>query len=520
MKYRFATCCLDTDRHVFERDGKVLHLQPQVFDLLVCLTRADGQLITHETLVKDVWHGLHVSDAAISARINAARRAVGDDGKAQQIIETVARRGFRLAAPVTVEMGSPPADQDQAKPTLSSMRLPALAVLPFRYQARDPLDTLADGIVDEVTSALSRVGEFHVIARQSAVTLSNNPDIRAITQVLGADYLVEGSIQRVGDRVRIGAHLVDVQGHTIWSARYDESLDDLFELQDRIALQVAGQLPVKLRGAEIVRANSLVDGAGQARAWVLRALPHFWAHQRAENDHAIQLLSGALDVDRYDVRALAYKAWAIAQRPVYLWSEDAQADRDEALALAYRAAPRAHNDPSSLVAISAAFALTLSDPSPALAFAQRAVGIDPSNAWGRMRLGWALNYSGRPAEALPEFSQAQRLSPLDPLLYNMRIGAAVSHVGLGNFDLAIATIHDVIANTPQVSWAYRILASIYRRLGDLSGEARATQKLVEANPGLTMKQLETALPPGLVQQTSTYIPWQLLEDDLDYGQDL
>jgi tetratricopeptide (TPR) repeat protein len=137
-----------------------------------------------------------------------------------------------------------------------------------------------------------------------------------------------------------------------------------------------------------------------------------------------------------------------------------------------------------------------------------------------MRLGWALNYSGRPAEALPEFSQAQRLSPLDPLLYNMRIGAAVSHVGLGNFDLAIATIHDVIANTPQVSWAYRILASIYRRLGDLSGEARATQKLVEANPGLTMKQLETALPPGLVQQTSTYIPWQLLEDDLDYGQDL
>jgi DNA-binding winged helix-turn-helix (wHTH) protein len=88
MKYRFATCCLDTDRHVFERDGKVLHLQPQVFDLLVCLTRADGQLISHEALVKDVWHGLHVSDAAISARINAARRAVGDDGKAQQIIET------------------------------------------------------------------------------------------------------------------------------------------------------------------------------------------------------------------------------------------------------------------------------------------------------------------------------------------------------------------------------------------------------------------------------------------------
>jgi hypothetical protein len=97
----------------------------------------------------------------------------------------------------------------------------------------------------------------------------------------------------------------------------------------------------------------------------------------------------------------------------------------------------------------------------------------------------------------------------------MRIGAAISHVGLGNFDLAIAIIHDVIANTPQVSWAFRILASIYRRLDDLSGEALATRRLVEANPGLTMKQLETALPPGLVQQTSTYISWQLLDEDLD-----
>jgi tetratricopeptide (TPR) repeat protein len=313
--------------------------------------------------------------------------------------------------------------------------------------------------------------------------------------------------------LRVAATLIDAQGRTIWSSRYDESLGDLFELQDRIALQVAGQLPVKLRGAEIARANWLADGASEARAWVLRALPHFWAHERTENDHAIQLLSRALDVDRHDVRALAYKAWAISQRPAYLWSEDAEADRSEAQALASRAAARAHDDPPALVAISAAFSLILSDPSPALAFAQRAVSIDPSNAWGRMRLGWALNYTGRPAEALSEFSQAQRLSPIDPLLYNMRIGAAISHVGLGNFDRAIATIQDVIASTPQVSWAYRILASIYRRLGDPLGEALATRKLVDANPGLTLKQLEKALPPGLVQQTSTYISWQLLDDD-------
>jgi len=239
------------------------------------------------------------------------------------------------------------------------------------------------------------------------------------------------------------------------------------------------------------------------------------AHERAENDHAVHLFSRALDVDRHDVRALAYKAWAIAQRPPYLWSEDPEADRTEARNLAHRAASRAHDDPPALVAISAAFSLTLSDPAPALAFAQRAVAIDPNNAWGRMRLGWALNYSGRPAEALPEFDKARRLSPLDPLLYNMRIGAAISQVGLRNLDEAIAIIRDVIASTPQVSWAYRILASIYRRLGDPMSEALATRKLVEANPGLTVKQLEDALPPGMVQQAPTYIPWQLLDERSD-----
>ena len=107
MKYRFAACSLDTDRHVFERAGQVVHIEPQVFDLLHLLVRSAGDLVTHDTLIASVWQGLIVSDASISARINAARKAVGDSGKAQKTIETVARRGFRLIAPVEVEAPSP-----------------------------------------------------------------------------------------------------------------------------------------------------------------------------------------------------------------------------------------------------------------------------------------------------------------------------------------------------------------------------------------------------------------------------
>nr|HRO15817.1 winged helix-turn-helix domain-containing protein [Paracoccus sp. (in: a-proteobacteria)] len=208
MKYRFADCCLDTDRHVFDRGGRAVHLEPQVFDLLVCLVRAAGELVTRETLLAEVWKGLHVSDAAVSARINAARRAVGDDGRAQRIIGTVARRGFRLAAAVTAEAAGPFPGRPQAWPAPHSARLPTLAVLPFRYQTADPMDTLADGILDDIISALSRVREFHVVARHSVATFRDGQDACAIARTLSADYLVEGSIRRAGDRVRVAVNLL------------------------------------------------------------------------------------------------------------------------------------------------------------------------------------------------------------------------------------------------------------------------------------------------------------------------
>lgn len=511
MKYRFSDCCLDTDRYIFQRGGKDVHLEPQVFELLSCLVRAAGELITRETLLSEVWKGLHVSDAAIDARINAARRAVGDNGRSQRIVVTVARRGFRLASAVTVESS----DADQDRPAaLRGAKLPILAVLPFRYHTTDPLDILAEGILDDIVLALSNVREFRVIAGRSAAGLRDSIAARDIAGALAADYLVDGSVRRLGDQVRVAVNFVDAQGCTIWSSRFDETLGDIFKLQDSIATQIAGQLPVWLREAEIARADALPGESEEARAWVLRALPYFWQHDRDANDHAIRLLSRALTAEADDVRALSYMAWALAQRPVYMWARDPVADRGKALHLANRAAARAGSDPPALVAISAAFSLTMTDPLPALVFAQRAIAIDPSNAWGRMRLGWALNYCGRPAAALLEFDNALQLSPRDPFLYNIRIGAAIAHVGLGSFEQAISIVSEVIANTPQVSWAYRILASIYRQMGDASREALVTAKLLEANPDLTMTQLEYSVPPGMVRQSPTFISWQLPTEDL------
>jgi TolB-like protein len=506
VKYRFAACTLDTDRHVFERDGQVLHIEPQVFDLLHLLVCSAGDLVTHDTLVAEVWQGLIVSDATISARINAARKAVGDSGKAQTIIETVARRGFRLIAPVVVEATDLGPKTKITGPLTWSDGMPALAVLPFNYLADSPDDVLADGVVDEITSALSRVHEFHVIARQSAFALRiQRPDARTAAQTLGADYLVEGTIRRAGDRLRVAVSLLNAQGHTLWSDRFDDTLEDLFDLQDRIATQVAGQLPGKVRAAEIACVDRDCTITNEARAWVLRALPHFWAHRREENAKAVEYLSRALMADGQDVRALAYKAWAIVQQSSYMWSEDAEADRVEAFRLANLAAERVADDAPALVAISAAYSMAVADGARALTFVRRALELDPNNAWGRLRLGWALLYDGRPEEALVEFERARRLSPLDPFLFNMRIGTAGAQADLGNYDLAIRLIHEALMNTPGIAWAYRLLVSLYGRIGDVENATAAARKLLEAHPGLTMERLAASVPPAVAERNPGYL---------------
>lgn len=500
MAYRFANCILDPDRHRFERDGEALHLEPQVFDLIRALAEADGALVTREELIERVWGGLNISDATISVRISAARRAVGDSGKDQAVIETVQRRGFRLKVPVEPREGPVPVSATPAVPGGAS-GIPTLAVLPFAYAAADPADVLADGIVEEITGALSRVGGFQVIARQSAYALRDErPEIPVAAARLGADYLVEGTVRRAGERVRIGVDLTDAVGRTVWSARFDDRIDDLFDLQDRIAMQVAGQLPVKLRSAEIARARNPGNRAHSPQYdLVLRAMPHFWAHRSEANARAVALLREALALDSGYVPALAYLAWALVQSPSYMWSERPAEDRAEALALARKAAEAVGDDPPALVAISAAYSMGVTDRVPALAFARRALALDPNNAWGRMRLGWALIYDGQPNVALEEFDRARQLSPLDPFTFNMNIGAAVAHSRIGQFDRAISLLQETLATSPGVEWAYRLLASMQARAGDAGGAAESLARLVAAYPGITMKRILESVPPTIVE---------------------
>lgn len=384
---------------------------------------------------------------------------------------------------------------------VSSRNRPRLAVLPFGEIGANDSDMFADGVVEEITGALSRGHDFHVIARQSAFALrSEDLDAPATAKRLGADYLVEGNVRRAGERVRISVQLVrGVDGQSIWTERFDDRLDDLFELQDRIAAQVAGKLSPNLRAAEISRARTTPPENRNAYELVLTALPHMWAHRPEENVRALELLDQALTISPDYSPALAYKGWVLGQQPSYLWSDDPLADKANAMDLALRAARNAGDHAPTLVAIGAAIGLVSSDLDLSESFIDRALAIDPNNAWGWMRRGWNRQYKGRTDEARGCFDRAESLSPLDPFRFNMVIGRGATYMQDKKYELALEHFYRGLALSPEVAWAYRIIARSYHFLGRQHEAEQAFKKLMAAYPRLTIKLYVDSIPPSLLE---------------------
>lgn len=229
MLYKFGSFELDTDQLEFRVSDEVRPLVPQVFDVLRHLVENAERLISREELIEVIWSGRAISDASISSRINAARKALGDDGKRQVLIKTVPRRGFRFLGRVTA-IGAD--DGEPAHPTK-----PGIAVLPFSNMSDDrEQDFFADGLVEDIITALSKVSRLRVIARNSSFNYSSaynghSQDVRKVADDLDVRYVLEGSVRREGQRIRVTAQLIDAQdGSHIWAERYDRKLDDVFDI--------------------------------------------------------------------------------------------------------------------------------------------------------------------------------------------------------------------------------------------------------------------------------------------------
>jgi TolB-like protein/Tfp pilus assembly protein PilF len=373
---------------------------------------------------------------------------------------------------------------------------PSIIVMPFDNLSGADDEYFVDGVVEEITSALSRVREFFVIARQSAFTYKGRfVDVREVGRELGVAYVVEGTVRRGGDRLRISVQLVDAETRNqLWSDRYEGATQDIFAFQDVIAAQVAGAIYPAVRNAEIAVAKGRPPGSVRAYDLVLQAYPKIWSQSSADNAQAIAILGNAIATCADYGRAHALLAWCHSQDQVYLWSADPEASRVSAGRAVDAAAPLIGDDPTALAAVGAALSQSLDDLPRAAAYVDSALTLDPNNAWAWSRSGWIAIYQDEPDKARERFERSLALSPLDPLAFNQRIGIAMTFGYKGEYAHAAKLLQEVLNKHPHVTWAYRQLAFVSAMAGDVPTARDAIKKLRTAHPNATIALMKRAHP--------------------------
>jgi adenylate cyclase len=439
--------------------------------------------------------GVCISDDAhrqIRGKIDIAFDDIGEQ-TLKNIAEPMRAWHIRLAgeaAPAIRSSSSPIQVQDLALPDK-----PSIVVLPFDNMSAEPgQDYLADGIVEAITAALSCIRSFFVIARSSAFTYKGRAtNARQIGKELGVAYLLEGSVQKAGNRLRIIVQLIETEGGAhVWSSRFDGAIDEFFDLEDRITEQVAGALQPSVRIAEIERSRRKRPQDLSSYDYTMRAMPHVWALEKEESVKALELLEKALAIDPEYPLALSLAGWCHAQRSVYNWADDIAVSQAMARSLAERAAEMSGDDPIILAVLGAVHTF-VRNHGTARVLLERAVTLDPNAAWAWSRLGWLENYTDQPQKAIGNFERALRLSPIDPMNFNNYVGIGSSHEVAQEYDKAALLYRRALEERPNASWIYRHLASSLSGGGRIEEAKQALAEMMRYYPDLTVSKFKQAM---------------------------
>jgi TolB-like protein len=505
VQFLFADHTLDTDRRELRRGSKPIAVEPQVFDLLLYLMQNRDRVVTKDDLIASVWGGRIVSDSTLTSRINAARRAVGDSGGDQKLIRTVARKGLRFVGTVRMQPnGSEPApaagtpSAEPHEPSRTALPLPdrpAIAVLPFVNMSGDPeQEYFSDGISEDIITALSKLRWFFVIARNSAFIYKGKAvHMKQVAEELGVGYVVEGSVRKGGDRVRITVQLNDVAtGSHIWAERYDRGLADVFAVQDEITEAIVAAIEPQLYAAENFRARRKSPESMDAWDLVMRALSHYWRVTRQDNIVAQALLEKATVLDPSYGQALGVLATSHTFSAHMGWADMAAvAPIAEHAALA---AVRADSeDPWAHLALGCIclFARRLDD---SLAEFELALRLNPNFSLAQGYYGLALSYCGRWEEGDLAARRALRLSPRDPFsAVYCGIAAYAQFVG-HNYDEAMRLAREGIRQRGDFVGAHRVLTAAAGMAGLDDAATAALQELRRAQPNISLTWIAHQMP--------------------------
>ena len=500
MQFFFDDHALDTDRRELCRGPETIAVEPQVFDLLVFLVQNRDHVVSKDDLIEAVWGGRIVSESTLTSRINAARRAVGDSGEDQKLIRTIPRKGLRFVGAVRTRGGEqvvePPHDiQESPRAALPLPDRPAIAVLPFANLSGDPeQEYFSDGITEDIITALSKLRWFFVIARNSSFTYKGKPvNMKRVAEELGVGYVVEGSVRKAGDRVRITVQLSDAAtGNNIWAERYDRALADVFAVQDEITEAIVAAIEPQLYAAETFRSRRKPPNSMDAWDLVMRALSHFWRVTRQDYLVAQALLEKATALDPNYGQALGVLATSQTFSAHMGWT-----DMAAVVPLAERAAlaailadsedPWAHNALGSVYL----FARRFDD---SLAELEVALRLNPNFSLAQGYYGLVLSYAGRWEEGSVAARRALRLSPRDPFsAVFCGIAAYAEFVGR-NYDEAIRLAREGVRQRGDFVGAHRVLTAAAGMAGKDDVAAAALQELRRAQPNISLAWIANQMP--------------------------
>jgi adenylate cyclase len=476
----------------------------------------------------DIRIGLHVGDVIVedgdrhgdAVNIAARLQQLAEPGGicvSRPVMDHVKQKvalGFELrgeerlkniAEPVSVFRVRLESAPTKPLPTLPDK--PSIAVLPFENLSGDPeQEYFADGMVEEIITALTRVRWLFVIARNSSFTYKGRAiDVKQVARELGVRYVLEGSVRKSANKIRVTGQLIDAAtGAHLWADRFDGTLQDIFDLQDEVASKVVGALAPKVEEAEIERAKRKPTDNLDAYDYYLRGLPFVTQTTREANSEALQLFRKAIELDRDFAAAQGMAAWCYMVRKVNGWMADAEGEVNEATRLARRAILLGRDDAVALCWGGFALAYVAGDLENGAAFVNQALALNPNlaAAWGYS--GWLKIILGQPDAAIECLENAKRLNPLDRTLFHIQSGLAWAHFFAGRYDEACSWVQGALRDQPNYLGTVRIAAASFALAGRLEDARFCVARLRELDPALRISNLRTRLPPLRLEDLERY----------------
>jgi TolB-like protein len=477
--YRFGDHTLDTESLRLTANGEKIAVEPQVFSLLQYLVEHRDRVVSKDEIIEHVWDGRIVSDGTLTSRINSVRRAVRDDGKSQAVIKTFPRRGIRFVAAVTEDSVS------EATPPLPDK--PSIAVLPFENRSDDPQqEYFSDGMAEDLITDISNISGVFVIARNSSFAFKGHAiDVKEIAKKLGVKHIVEGSVRKMRDKLRVNVQLIDAaSGGHLWAARYDGDMEDIFQFQDDIREQIVSALKVSLPPTDKALTERKPTNSVEAYDLFLKGRANYHAFGPKHLIEAIKCFERAIEIDpKFDdvygyLSYCHFLGWAN-------FFPDFDNSMERALDLAERGVAL---DGSSATALTSLgwMQTILHRYDQSIANFEKAIALAPDNAVNYTFFGQALNFWGDPERGLTTLEKAFDLETNYP--GNWEFQLAHSLLLLRQYDEAVTRLNRAVERIPKSYIPLVMLAWVYAELDRLDDARDAMKKALEIAPRFSVQQ--------------------------------